>query len=54
MRGNGFKLEEDWFRVDIRKKILTMVRNWHSLPREAVTVPCQKMFKERERADLPF
>lgn len=53
MRGNDFKLKEGWFRIDIRKKIFTMVRNWHSLPREAVTVPCLKVW-ERERAGLPF
>ncbi|KAJ7415168.1 hypothetical protein BTVI_38988 [Pitangus sulphuratus] len=49
IRGNGFNLQEDRFRFDIRKKFLPVRvrRPWHRLPREAVAAPSLEEFKDR-------
>jgi len=48
-RGNGFKLKEGRFRLDMKKKffILMVVRPWHKLPREAVAAPSLAVLKAR-------
>jgi len=48
-RGNGFKLKEDRFRLDIRKKFFTVrvVKQWIRLPREMADAPSLETFKVR-------
>jgi len=48
-KGNGFKLREGRFRLDIRKKFLTVrvVKRWHRLPREVVDAPSLETLKAR-------